>query len=130
VVFEYEQEEVGLEAGRLALTLLHSLLPEELRPERSVPADFDFAEERDAFIRFAQRRALGPSTGSLVHAAEARDIPWMRLNDASLIQFGWGRYQQRVQATITSKTAHIAVEIASDKEETNKILSRLGLPVP
>ena len=88
VVFEYEQEEVGLEAGRLALTLLHSLLPEELRPERSVPADFDFAEERDAFIRFAQRRALGPSTGSLVHAAEDRDIPWIRLNDASLIQFG------------------------------------------
>ena len=130
VVFEYEQEEVGLEAARLALTLLHSLLPEELRPARSVPADFDFSDERDAFIRFAQRRALGPSTASLVHAAEDRGIPWMRLNDASMIQFGWGRYQQRVQATITSHTAHIAVEIASDKEETNKILSRLGLPVP
>ena len=60
VVFEYEQEEVGLEAARLALTLLHSLLPDDLRPPRSVPADFDFAAERDAFIRFAQRRALGP----------------------------------------------------------------------
>ncbi len=130
MVYEYEQEEVGLEAGRLALTLLHSLLPEELRPPRSVPSGFDFAEERDAFIRFAQRRALGPSTASLVHAAEHRGIPWMRLNDASLIQFGWGRYQQRVQATITSHTSHIAVEIASDKEETNKILARLGLPVP
>jgi cyanophycin synthetase len=130
VVFEYEQEEVGLEAGRLALTLLHSLLPEELRPDRSVPPGFDFAEERDAFIRFAQRRALGPSTGALVHAAEERGIPWMRLNDYSMIQFGWGRHQQRVQATITSKTPHIAVEIASDKEETNKLLSRLGLPVP
>jgi len=130
VVFQYEQEEVGLEAGRLALVLLHSLLPEALRPEGSVPPDFDFAEERDAFIRFAQRRALGPSTASLVMAAEQRGIPWMRLNDYSLIQFGWGRYQQRVQATITSKTPHIAVEIASDKEETNKLLSKLGLPVP
>jgi cyanophycin synthetase len=130
VVYEYEQEEVGLEAGRLALTLLHSLLPEALRPPRSVPSGFDFAEERDAFIRFAQRRALGPSTASLVHAAEHRGIPWMRLNDYSLIQFGYGRYQQRVQATITSHTSHIAVEIASDKEETNKILARLGLPVP
>ncbi len=130
VVFEYEQEEVGLEAGRLALTLLHSLLPEALRPQGGVPADFDFAEERDAFIRFAQRRALGPSTGSLVHAAAERGIPWMRLNEHSMIQFGWGRYQQRVQATITSHTPHIAVEIASDKEETNKLLSRLGLPVP
>ncbi len=130
VIFEYEQEEVGLEAGRLALTLLHSLLPEELRPARSVPADFDFAEVRDAFIRFAQRRALGPSTGALAHAAVERGIPWLRLNDYSMLQFGWGRYQQRVQATVTSKTPHIAVEIASDKEETNKLLSRLGLPVP
>jgi cyanophycin synthetase len=130
VVYEYEQQEVGLEAGRLALTLVHALLPPELRPDGTVPVDFDFTEERDGFIRFAQRRALGPSTAALVHAAEARGIPWMRLNDYSLIQLGYGRYQQRVQATITTRTSHIAVEIASDKEETNKILAKLGLPVP
>jgi cyanophycin synthetase len=130
VVYEYEQQEVGLEAGRLALTLLHALLPPALRPDGAVPEGFDFAEERDGFIRFAQRRALGPSTAALVHAAEARGIPWMRLNDYSLIQLGYGRYQQRVQATITTRTSHIAVEIASDKEETNKILAKLGLPVP
>jgi cyanophycin synthetase len=35
-----------------------------------------------------------------------------------------------VQATVTSRTSHIAVELASDKEETNKVLGRLGLPVP
>ena len=130
VVYEYEQQEVGLEAGRLALTLVHALLPPELRPDGTVPVDFEFTEERDEFIRFAQRRALGPSTAALVHAAEARGIPWMRLNDYSLIQLGYGRYQQRVQATITTRTSHIAVEIASDKEETNKILAKLGLPVP
>ena len=130
VVYEYEQQEVGLEAGRLALTLVHALLPPALRPDGTVPEGFDFAEERDGFIRFAQRRALGPSTAALVHAAESRGIPWMRLNDYSLIQLGYGRFQQRVQATITTRTSHIAVEIASDKEETNKILSKLGLPVP
>jgi cyanophycin synthetase len=65
-----------------------------------------------------------------VRAAEARDIPWMRLNDYSLIQLGHGKYQQRIQATVTSNTRHIAVEIASDKEETNRILGELGLPVP
>ena len=70
-----------------------------------MPAEpFDFAEERDGFIRFAQRRALGPSTASLVRAAEERDIPWIRLNDQSLIQFGHGSYQQRIQATVTSRT--------------------------
>ncbi len=61
-----------------------------------------------------------------MHAAEARGIPWIRLNEHSLIQFGHGEHQQRIQATITSRTPHIAVEIASDKEETNKILSQSG----
>ncbi len=73
---------------------------------------------------------LGPSTMSLVRAAEERKIPWIRLNEQSLIQFGHGRYQQRIQATVTSRTSHIAVELASDKEETNRILGNLGLPVP
>ncbi|MHC4954125.1 MAG: cyanophycin synthetase [Planctomycetota bacterium] len=130
VVYEYGDEEVGLEAGRLGLVLLHSLLPDELRPEGAVPDDFDFAEERDGFIRYAQRRALGPSTASLVRAAEERDIPWLRLNRYSLVQFGHGRYGRRIQATITSETRHIAVEIASDKEETNQLLGDLGVPVP
>jgi cyanophycin synthetase len=130
VIYQYEQEEVGLEAGRLGLMLLHSLLPPELRPAEAVPDGFDFNQERDEFIRFAQRRVLGPSTMALVRAAEERRIPWIRLNDQSLIQFGHGRYQQRIQATVTSRTPHIAVELASDKEETNRLLGNLGLPVP
>jgi cyanophycin synthetase len=130
VIYQYEQEEVGLEAGRLGLMLLHSLLPAKLRPEGAVPPDFDFAAERDEFIRHAQRRHLGPSTMSLVRAAEERKIPWIRVNEQSLIQFGHGRYQQRIQATVTGRTSHIAVELASDKEETNRILANLGLPVP
>jgi cyanophycin synthetase len=130
VIYQYEQEDVGLEAGRLGLMLLHSLLPPELRPDEAVPPRFDFGQERDEFIRFAQRRALGPSTMALVRAAEERRIPWIRLNEQSLIQFGHGRYQQRIQATVTSRTPHIAVELASDKEETNRLLRNLGLPVP
>jgi cyanophycin synthetase len=130
VIYQYEQEDVGMEAGRLGLMLLHSLLPGELRPDGGVPRDFDFAAERDEFIRYAQRRHLGPSTMSLVRAAEERKIPWIRINEQSLIQFGHGRYQQRIQATVTSRTSHIAVELASDKEETNRILGNLGLPVP
>jgi cyanophycin synthetase len=129
VVYEYEQDDVGLEAGDVALALLHHLLPAELRPADADPS-FDLAAQRDAFIRFAQRRALGPSTASLVHAAEERGIPWLRLNELSLIQLGYGNRQQRIQATITGRTSHIAVELASDKEETNRMLANLGLPVP
>ncbi len=129
VVYEYEQEDVGMAAGTLALQLLQSLLPENLQ-DGSLDADFNFDEARDAFILYAQRRALGPSTASLVRAAEERDIPWQRLNRYSLVQFGHGRYGKRIQATVTSETRNIAVEIASDKEETHNLLGDLGLPVP
>ena len=130
VVYQYEQEEVAIEAYRVALQLLNSLLPAELQDASLTSADYDWEEQRTEFIRFAQRRALGPSTAALVRAAEQRDIPWLRLNRYSLIQFGHGHLQKRIQATITSETRHIAVELASDKEETNKILEDLGLPVP
>ncbi len=130
MVFQYKDAAVGKEAGRLALDVLHHLLPESLRPDDAPPSDWDFPDRRDRFIRWAQRRALGPSTGSLVAAAEQREIPWIRLNDYSLIQLGHGRYQQRIQATTTGLTSNIAVDLASDKEETNSLLRDLGLPVP
>jgi cyanophycin synthetase len=130
VVYEYAQRDEGIAAGELGLRLLCSLLPGAIRPADALPEGWSWPEARDEFIRFAQRRALGPSTASLVRAAEARGIPWLRLNDQSLVQLGHGRYQQRIQATVTGRTSHIAVELASDKEETNKILASLGLPVP
>ena len=108
VVYQYAQREVGREAGELAFRLLNGLLPEELR-SADHPKDFDFEEERDELIRFTQRRALGPSTASLVRAADERDIPWVRLNQYSLVQLGFGKNQRRIQATITSETRHIAV---------------------
>jgi cyanophycin synthetase len=132
MVFQYKQRDVGLEAARIALQLLLSLLPEDLKQEFSseIDADFNYEEERDEFIVFAQRKELGPSTASLVNAAEEREIPYLRLNKYSLVQFGHGAYQQRIQATITSKTPHIAVEISCDKEDTHNLLRDLGLPVP
>jgi cyanophycin synthetase len=131
VVFAYSDSKVGLAAGRLARELLLSLLPEEAgEGVEGIPDSFDWEEQRDEFIRFVHRNAFGPSTAALVRAAEERDIPWIRLNEHSMVQFGHGRWQQRIQATVTSKTPHIAVEISSDKEETNRILGDLGLPVP
>lgn len=132
MVFQYKQRDVGLEAMRIARQLLFSLMPENLQAdlEEFIEKDFNFDDEKTTFIRFAQRKELGPSTASIVKAAEERDIPWLRLNQYSLVQFGYGKYQQRIQATITSKTPHIAVEISCDKEDTHKLLKDLGLPLP
>ena len=129
VVFEVIDPDVGLEASKLGLRLLHSLLPEPLKSKYG-EASFKFDSERDWFIRYTQKKELGPSTGSLVKAAEDRGIPWLRLNSQSLVQLGYGKYQQRIQATITSETRHIAVELSCDKEMAHKIFEDLGLPVP
>ena len=130
VVFEYEEENVGLAAVDVGLSLIETLLPERLRTPGLLKGDFHFDEELRSLVEFAQKRQLGPSTASLVHAAEARGIPWFRLNSRSLIQLGHGKHQKRIQATITGQTSHIGVELASDKEETNRLLGDLGLPVP
>jgi cyanophycin synthetase len=128
-IFGYETEEIALDAADLALDLL-AALRDRGHPEAEDRRAFDWATERDIFLRAARRRALGPSTAALVRAAEARGIPWFRLNDQSLIQFGHGRYQKRIEATLTSDCPQIAFQIASDKDMTNKVLGDLGLPVP
>ncbi|MFL6235571.1 MAG: cyanophycin synthetase [Thermoanaerobaculia bacterium] len=128
VVYSFVEEEVGLAAGDLALRIIRHILP----PERADydPSPFDFRQELEELIHLAQRRALGPSTAALARAAEERDIPWIRLNEGSLVQLGYGKYQKRIQATLTSETRQIATEIASDKRLTQRILEQLGLPVP
>ena len=91
---------------------------------------FDFAPELEHLIRVAERQAFGPSTQALIDEAVSRDIPFIRLDRHSLVQFGHGVYQQRIRATMTSRTSAIAVDIASDKSLTNQLLDSAGLPVP
>ena len=91
MVYQYKDRDVGLTAGELGMKLLFSLLPESLRPA-SFDAEFDWDTERDEFIRYTQGKALGPSTASLVDAADHRHIPHMRLNQYSLVQLGHGKY--------------------------------------
>ncbi len=122
IIFDYNDETVGMAAGTLAVRLVNHLV----RPEEG----FDFAEELDAFLRRAQRVAFGPSTGAILEEAVARDIPYIRLNSASLVQLGQGVHAQRIRATMTSKTGALAVDIAGDKDMTTRLLASAGLPVP
>ena len=126
VIFGYLDETVGTLAGRLAVRLVNHLVPgNELMGD-----EFDFRAELDEFLRTSQRVAFGPSTQAILDEAIARDIPWQRLNSGSLVQLGQGVNQRRIRATMTSLTSSLAVDIASDKELTNRLLAAAGLPVP
>jgi len=125
VIYEYREEEVGIEAGKLAVKLVNHLIA----PDDDAFA-MDFGAEMERLIRVAERSAFGPSTQAIIDEAVSRDIPWIRLDRHSLVQLGQGIHQQRIRATMTSRTPSIAVDIASDKSLTNELLNAAGLPVP
>ena len=122
VIYGYVDERVGLAAGQLAARIVNHLV--ETDP------DFDFEHELEGFIVRAERTAFGPSTQAILDEAMSRDIPWIRLNEHSLVQLGQGVHQKRVRATMTSQTSGIAVDVASDKALTTRLLAAAGLPVP
>ncbi|WP_119153025.1 cyanophycin synthetase [Caldimonas tepidiphila] len=121
VVVEYSEEAVGRLAVELAGALVRAALDD-------TPFDVEAAlarlRELDEDVR------LGPSTGSIVDAAVARGIPFRRLTEGSLVQFGWGSKQRRIQAAEVDRTSAIAESIAQDKELTKQLLEAAGVPVP
>lgn len=121
VVVEYSEEEVG----RLALDLAQALC-------RAAVDDtpFDLADALHQLRELDEDVRLGPSTGSIVYAAVARGIPYRRLTKGSLVQFGWGSKQRRIQAAETDMTSAVAESIAQDKELTKRLLQSAGVPVP
>jgi cyanophycin synthetase len=124
VVFEYQYEQAGRYAARAAVRLCNSLVETGHYP----PAELE--QDLTDLQGFRLEGSLGPSTEAIVRGAESRDIPWTPLATRAMIQLGYGRYQQRVQATLSTKTSILAVELASDKEGTKQILREAGVPVP
>ena len=121
VVVEYSEEDVGRLALQLATHLLQNV---------TSGASFDVAAAVAQLRDLDEDVRLGPSTGAIVDAAMARNIPYRRLTQGSLVQFGWGSKQRRIQAAECDTTSAIAEGIAQDKELTKKLLHAAGVPVP
>ena len=121
VVFNYVEEKSGVYAAEQAVVIAEALIEGK---------DFPINECIQTLKEIRERERLGPSTGSIVEEAVARNIPWIRLGRNSLVQLGYGVNQQRFQATITGKTGSIAVDIACNKELTKKMLDDAAIPVP
>lgn len=120
VVFSYTEENVGLFAAESAVAIAEALI---------AGTDYNVEADIQKMREIRERVRLGPSTGSIVEEAVARDIPWIRLGTNSLVQLGYGINQMRFQATITCKTSSIAVDIACNKEQTKRMLDMASIPV-
>jgi len=120
VIYSYVVGEAGKRAGILAVELCENLVEKK---------DFDIEAAIQELKELREKYKLGPSTGSIVAEAVRRGIPYIRLNRGSFVQLGYGNQQRKIRATMTDRTASIAVDYAADKWETKKILEDHGIPV-
>ena len=121
VVVEYSEEEVGRKALDLALEVCASALND---------TPFDLAAALTALRELDEDVRLGPSTGAIVDAAVRRGIPYSRMTSGSMVRFGWGSKQRRIQAAEIDATSAISEAIAQDKQLTKRLLASAGVPVP
>lgn len=121
IVYRYINEQVGLRAGEIAAEVTTRLYNGEAT---------EMAPYIEELKELAEETEFGPSTQSIVDAAKKRGIPYIRLNEHSYVQFGQGKYQRKIEATLMDDTSALGVEIAADKERTKRILEQGGIPVP
>lgn len=120
VVFSYMEENVGLYAAKASVSIAEALI---------AGTDYDLEFDIKTMRQMREKDRFGPSTGSIVDEAVSRDIPFIRLNSQSLVQLGYGKNQVRFRATMTDRTSSIAVDLASNKDETKKMLQDAAIPV-
>ncbi len=121
VIVEYTEEAVGRKAFEQAQALIEAALS---------GGQFDGVAAVAELRELDEDERLGPSTGAIVEAAVARGIPYRRLTQGSLVQFGWGSKQRRIQAAELDSTSAVAESIAQDKDLTKRLLHAAGVPVP
>lgn len=122
VVVEYSEEDVGRLAFEQAIELVRAALEDR--------KDFDHAAVIARLRELDEDVRLGPSTGSIVNAAVARGVPFRRLTQGSLVQFGWGVKQRRIWAAEVDATSAVSESIAQDKDLSKRLLQSAGVPVP
>lgn len=119
VVFEYIDEHSGLLAAEKAVSVARHLIDgSTINVERHV----------NEIRKTNLRNMPGPSTSSLLREAEIRDIPYIKLED-STYQLGYGCRQKKIEATITSSSSLMAVELADDKEACRNRFNEMSIPV-
>jgi len=121
VVYAYGTPQAGKYAGYAAVRIAEALVA-------GTPYDIQVDVER--IRELWEEEKLGPTTGTIVEEAVSRNIPFLRLDGGSYIQLGYGKKQQRIEASITCRTSNIAVDIAGCKLRTKKVLDENYIPVP
>lgn len=121
-VFEYKDEEHGIEAARTSANIIKSLMAG--KPYQSLPEDL--RNLKDISIRNSE----GPSSQEIIQAAINRNIPVKTIANGRYTVLGHGKYRKKISASLSELTSDIAVDIAGNKSLTKQLLADAMLPVP
>ncbi len=144
VMFEYEDEDVGLRASQLAHLLLKKACPVIEVKLPSVDKQATLASLLADFPGFARSRLLPVDTQAIIDAARRENIPCYKLDRYPLrsevlgfrirpnspLRLGHGRYQHIVDGTFCVDRCEKLLPLLSDRERVMRHLHQLGLPVP
>jgi cyanophycin synthetase len=120
ILVEYEEKDVAKQIIDMAFDLLM---------EFKKDLNEDYYQKMHQLTQHYEDVRMGPSTQHIVDAAVRQNIPYKRLTSGSLIQFGHGVKQRRIQAGLTDNTSSISDGIAQDKWLTKNLLKSVGIPV-
>ncbi|MFL5808765.1 MAG: cyanophycin synthetase [Flavisolibacter sp.] len=121
VVFTYAEEASGRYTAEAAVRIAEALIKAD---------PYDVNKDVQSIHELWIKEKLGPTTGAIVEEAKKRNIPFIRLDDNSLVQLGYGCKQKRVEAALSSNTSSLAVDMAGDKNRTKALLTSANVPVP
>ncbi len=121
VIFFYQVENAGVYAAKAALRIVEALESDMF---------YDLSKDIKELSRINKNENFGPSTQAIVNEAIKKGIPYKRLDNESLLRLGQGVHQKLIRATVACSTSSIGVEMASNKEETKRILSESFIPFP
>ena len=121
-VFEYLDEEHGKTAATILVAILKNLIAG--RPYLSLAIDL----KKLADIYLSNKD--GPSTREIIDAAIKKNIPVKRIAEGRYTLLGQGKYQKKIEASISENTGMIAVRVAGNKDLTKQLLSDAMIAVP
>lgn len=127
IVCGYKQIPIGLHAMTAADLLIHQLCGVEAPPTEAL-----LAEALEQFRHNVVRDGLDAGTRVLVQAAEARGLPWRRLDpQGQTVQIGHGRFARRLSGSLLDAEAALSAgTLTHDPVLANRLLKEAGLPVP
>ena len=120
IIVQYVYENVALEVIRLAIDIINSLI-------KKAPINYD---ERIEFIEgILREESMGPSTKAICDYAASIGLPVTNLSDGNFYQIGYGKQGRIIEASISSNTKCVSVDISCDKNLTKEILRNQNIPV-